>query len=166
MHILYLRANLDQVLGVLGGEAQQGPASILLHLCVLRVASHCRDHGFNPPLRACVCLRLLAATFCCCARVRATYSHMYSCLFLYLCADLGRVLGMICGDIPQGPTRILLQLRVLRVASHCRDHGFNPPLRACVCLRLLVATFCFCARVRATYTHICIHVYSLPARQS
>ena len=55
MYTRYLRANLGLVL-VVECEALQGRARILLQPHVLGVASHCRDHGFNPPLRVCVCV--------------------------------------------------------------------------------------------------------------
>jgi hypothetical protein len=54
MYILYLRANLGLVL-VVDGEVAQDHARLLLQRRFLGVASHCGDHGFNPPLCVSVC---------------------------------------------------------------------------------------------------------------
>ncbi len=41
------------------------------------------------------------------------------------------VLGMVGGEVAQGPGRVLLHARALGVAAHRRDQGLDPPLRVC-----------------------------------
>ncbi len=51
-------------------------------------------------------------------------TYVFMCI-RYLRADLALVLGMVGGDVAQGPARVLLHARALGVAAHRRDQGLD-----------------------------------------
>jgi hypothetical protein len=125
IYMHYLRADLAQVLEIMG-EVAQGRGRRLLHTRALNVAAHRRDQGLDPPLYVCVCV-------CVCVRLRGhIYTHVLMCMH-YLRAYLAPAVGS-SGEAAQSHGRRLLHARALLMAAHRRDQDLDPPLCMCVCV--------------------------------
>ncbi len=83
----------------------------------------------------CVCVRVSKCVFAIADCDDFFREGTNECMSIhYLRADLALVLGMIPGDVPKGPGRLLLHARTLGVAAHRRDQGLDPPLCVFVCV--------------------------------
>ena len=134
------------VLGMAVGEVGQGPARLLLHVRVLGVASHCCDHGSNPPLRACVCVcDCLLRHFFFCARVRTTYTHMHSCMFSTCAPILAWFSGWLVAMFTRAPhaffcTSGFSAWRPIAVTTA----PMPPCVCVCACVRVCVFAIAYC----------------------